>query len=122
MKAKDMYVTLNGLRIHAYHGINRQEQTVGADFLIDLRMKTDFTEAAKTDELKGTINYAAVYDIIKDEMRISSKLLEHVCDRIAKRLFCTSNKITEIEIKLYKENPPMGAQVKKCGVEVKYTR
>lgn len=122
MKAKDMYVTLNGLRIHACHGIGRQEQTIGADFLIDLRIKTDFTEAAKNDELEGTINYATVYDIVKKEMGISSKLLEHVCERIAKRLFCMFNKIEEIEIKLYKENPPMGAQVKKCGAEVKYTR
>lgn len=122
MKAKDMYVTLNGLRIHACHGIDEQEQLVGADFLIDLRIKVDFTEAARTDELKGTINYAIVYDTIKDEMSIPSKLLEHVCNRIAERLFCKFDKIEEIEIKLFKENPPMGAQVKRCGVEVKYIR
>lgn len=117
-----MYITLSGLRIHASHGVDEQEQTVGADFLIDLRIKTNFTEAARTDELKGTINYATVYDIIKDEMSIPSKLLEHVCNRIAEHLFCKFNKIEEIEIKLFKENPPMGAQVKRCGVEIKYTR
>ena len=42
-----------------------------------------------------------------------SRLLEHVCERIAERLFHDFPVIEEIDIRLYKENPPMGADCQK---------
>ena len=51
MKAIAMFIDMKGLRIHARHGVDPQERRVGADFLIDLRLKTDFARAAQIDEL-----------------------------------------------------------------------
>jgi dihydroneopterin aldolase len=55
-------------------------------------------------------------------MDIPSKLLEHACGRIVKRLFRDFPKIREIEIKLSKRNPPMGADIDSAGVEMHCTR
>ena len=55
-------------------------------------------------------------------MEIPSKLLEHVCGRIATRLFQEFPGIEEIEIKLSKRNPPMGADIDSAGVEMHCTR
>ena len=59
-QATDMYIHLKGIRLYAYHGVLPQENRVGAQYTIDLRLKTDFTLAAETDRLEGTINYADV--------------------------------------------------------------
>lgn len=122
MKATSMYIYLEGVRFFARHGVDPQETAVGANFTIDLRLKTDFSHAAHTDKLEGTVSYADIHAAVKEEMRIPSKLLEHVCKRIASRLFHDFPAIEEIHIRLSKENPPMGADSKLIGVEMHYTR
>ena len=122
MQATDMYIRLEGLKIYAYHGVLPQENLVGAYYYIDLKLKTDFTHAAETDELEGTVSYADIFAVVKEEMVITSKLLEHVCQRIASRIFQDFPAIEAIEIRLSKENPPMGACAKSIGVEAHYVR
>lgn len=52
-QATDMYIHLKGIRLYAYHGVLPQENRVGTQYTIDLRLKTDFTLAAETDRLEG---------------------------------------------------------------------
>lgn len=111
-------VVLKGLRIFAYHGVMPQENKVGAYFTIDVRLDTDFSHAMETDELEGTISYADVYDIIRREMAIPSKLLEHVGGRIVKALRSELPNINKVYIRILKENPPMGADLTGAGIEI----
>ena len=122
MQATDMYIRLEGLKIYAYHGVLPQENLVGAYYYIDLKLKTDFTHAAETDELEGTVSYADIFAVVKEEMAITSKLLEHVCQRIASRIFKDFPTIEAIDIRLSKENPPMGACAKSIGIEAHYVQ
>ena len=87
MQITDMYIHLQGIKLYAYHGVDPQETAVGAYFTIDLKLKTDFSRAAYTDELTGTVSYADIFQSVKDEMRIPSRLLEHVAQRIVQRIF-----------------------------------
>lgn len=110
-------VILKGLRIFAYHGVLEQERTVGAYFKIDLTLDTDFSHAMETDELGGTISYADVFEIVKQEMAVPSKLLEHVGGRIVKALH-SHYKINKVYLRIMKENPPMGADLEAAGIEI----
>lgn len=111
-----MYILLKDVKFYAYHGVDPQENTVGAVFIINLKLKTDFTCALQTDNLEGTVSYADVYDCVKDEMKNPSKLLEHVGGRIVKRLFRDFPTIESIELELVKQNPPMGADCQGAGI------
>lgn len=122
MRATSMYIYLEGVKIFGHHGVDPQETVVGANFIVDLKLKTDFTHAAQTDELEGTVSYADVHAAVKEVMKTPSKLLEHVCERIGQRLFNEFPTIQEISIRLSKENPPMGGDCKNVGVEVHYIR
>ena len=122
MQATHMYIRLEGMKFYAYHGVLPQENFVGANYYIDLKLKTDFSHAAETDELEGTVNYADIHTAVKEEMQITSQLLEHVCQRIARRLLHDFPTIETIDISLFKENPPMGACAQRIGVEAHYTR
>ena len=53
-----MYIHLKGLKIFAFHGVLPQENKVGAEYTLNLRLKTDFSQASQTDDLNYTINYA----------------------------------------------------------------
>lgn len=86
--------------------------------MINLRLKVDIARAAETDDVTHTVSYADVYAVLKEEMDVPSKLLEHVVGRIAKRLFRVFPAVKGIELKLAKRNPPMGADVDAAGVEM----
>jgi dihydroneopterin aldolase len=117
-----MYVTLRGMRYFARHGVLPQERTVGAYFTVDLRLRTDFLQAALTDALEGTVSYAEVHEVVKREMAVPAQLLEHVAYRIARAILLHFPSVQAVEIALSKENPPMGADGRWIGVEAVFER
>lgn len=114
-------IYLRNVRFHAFHGVLPQEGIVGNDYLVNLVLDYDFSSAMQTDELRGTLNYAEVYQKVREEMAVPSKLLEHVAGRIAHRLFSDFPEIQKLQLSITKVNPPMGADSDGAGVEVVLT-
>lgn len=112
------YIRIEKLRLRAFHGVLPQEQKVGGDFEVTLRIGYPWQQAAMTDDVADTLDYAAVYRLVSREMVSPSKLLEHVAGRIANALLHTFPKITSIDLWLTKVTPPMGADCEGAGVEL----
>ena len=121
MKLMSSKIYLRNVRFHAFHGVLPQEGIVGNDYLVNLVLDYDFSSALKTDDLQGTLNYAEVYQKVREEMAVPSKLLEHVAGRIAHRLFSDFPEIQKLQLSITKVNPPMGADTDGAGVEVVLT-
>ena len=51
-------IELRGLECFGYHGVFEEEKRTGQTFLVDLICWLDCAEAARTDDLNLTINYA----------------------------------------------------------------
>ena len=121
MQLMSRKIYLRNVRFHAFHGVLPQEGIVGNDYLVNLVLDYDFSSAMKTDDLQGTLNYAEVYQKVREEMAVPSKLLEHVAGRIAHRLFSDFPEIQKLQLSITKVNPPMGADSDGAGVEVVLT-
>ena len=121
MKLMSSKIYLRNVRFHAFHGVLPQERIVGNDYLVNLVLDYDFSSAMQTDELQGTLNYAEVYQKVREEMAVPSKLLEHVAGRIAHRLFSDFPEIQKLQLSITKVNPPMDADSDGAGVEVVLT-
>lgn len=122
MKINNSYILLKEIRCYAYHGVAPQENLIGNEYIIDLKLKVDISKAAQTDEVADTVNYAKVHQVIMAEMAVPSKLLEHVGGRIIEKLFQQFPALEEIELHLSKRNPPMGADVESAGIELHCSR
>lgn len=122
MKIQSTFIFLKELSFHAFHGVSEQERCVGNVFIIDIKLKVDFQKALLSDSVLDTVSYADVFQSVAEEMKIPSLLLEHVCGRITKRLFNDFSAIEELDIRLQKQNPPMGADIVSAGVEMHCTR
>ena len=109
-------IEIEGMHFYAYHGHFEAERTVGSEFQVDVSLETDCLKAAASDDLEDTLNYQAVYDLIKKEMQVKSHLLEHVAKRILDALFSEFPFIQNAKIKISKLNPPMGGQIEKASV------
>jgi dihydroneopterin aldolase len=108
MTFKNSYIHLKDLRFYAFHGVLPQEKSVGAYFILNICVKVDVERAALTDELSDTVSYADIYQIAKEEMQVTSKLLEHVAGRICKRLYQEFSSVEAVDITIEKENAPIG--------------
>jgi dihydroneopterin aldolase len=122
MDTKKQYIELKGIHLHASHGVLEQERIAGNTFTVDLKLYTDFSRAMQTDRLEDTVNYAHIYDVVKEEMQIPSQLLEHVVGRIISRIITQFPAINQLEIRLAKLNPPVSGKVKEAAIVINYCR
>ncbi len=109
MRVESSYIELKGLRFTAKHGVLPQERVVGGDYVVSVRVGCNLEKAVESDNVKDTLNYAELYQIINKEMQTPSCLLEHVAGRIGERILETFSQATTVAIELTKQNPPMGA-------------
>lgn len=107
---------MEGMKFYARHGYYSEEQKIGASFVVDLEMETDFGEAAYKDDISGTVNYEEVYNVVKQEMSTPVQLIEHAASKILDRLKEEFPNIQSIKIKLSKLHPPIKGEVKKVSV------
>ena len=111
-------VELEGLEFHAFHGLYPHERISGNWFEVDIAVETDFSMAAATDELAGTVNYEVLFRIVKDEMDRPSKLLETVAEKIVNDVLTELPAALSVSLKISKINPPIGGKAKKATVSL----
>ena len=111
-------VELEGLEFHAFHGLYPHERVSGNWFEVDIAVETDFSSAATTDELSGTVNYEVLFRIVKDEMNKPSKLLETVVEKIVNDVLAELPAALNVSLKISKLNPPIGGKAKKASVSL----
>ena len=109
-------ISLSGMEFFAYHGCFAEEQIIGNKFIVDIEFFASTENAEISDELEKTINYQKVYEIVKAEMEIKSKLLEHVARRILNAVNKHFPNISNAIVTVNKMNPPMGGKIDRVGV------
>ena len=109
-------IAIEGIKLHAYHGCLEEEARIGTDYCVDVTAEYDFSKAASTDELDHTVDYVVIYDIVKEEMAIRSKLIEHVAHRIYEAVKLRYANIISLEVKVAKYNPPVNGYVDRSVV------
>ncbi|MEN8191911.1 MAG: dihydroneopterin aldolase [Bacteroidota bacterium] len=116
-------IRIKNAHFYAYHGALEEEQNIGGKFEIDVDMETDFSEAAKTDELHLTVNYHEVYKFI-DKVVHGEKfyLIETLASRIAEGLLQKFEEINKLTIRVRKRNVPVGGMLDYVEAEIVKTR
>lgn len=110
-------IEIEDMEFYAYHGCFDAEKVVGNYFMVQARLEGDCSVPAKTDNIQDALNYQRAYEVIKEQMMISSDLLEHVTKRIIDALFnFFGERIDFAQIKVSKMAPPMGGKMKAVSV------
>jgi dihydroneopterin aldolase len=115
-------IKLKNIRTFSFHGCLEEEGRIGSDYRVDLEIKTDLKKSSLSDELKDTVDYVILNNIVEEEMAIRSKLLEHVAHRINTRIFNEISSVTEIILAVSKLNPPIGGDVEAVTIELEEYR
>ncbi|MEN8904867.1 MAG: dihydroneopterin aldolase [Clostridiales bacterium] len=116
-------IMINGIRVFAYHGVLEEEQKLGQEFIIDIKMFLDLRKAGISDSISDTVDYSKVYKIVSD-ICISNKykLLECLSNKIADRVLKEYINVDRIKIIVKKPNPPINGILDFVAIEIERKR
>ena len=110
-------IEVENIRLYAHHGCMAEETKIGSNYRVDVRLEADLSVSSKSDDLKDTVDYVSVHAIVKEEMSVPSKLLEHVVQRIIERVRAL-NGVQKVRVRVAKENPPIDGDVGYVAVAI----
>jgi dihydroneopterin aldolase len=111
-------ISLNNIRVYSNHGCLAEEKIIGSEYRIDLKILTDITLAAKSDNLKDAVDYVKLQDMVIEEVKQRSALLETVANRLADRILLEITAITKIDLCLSKMNPPINGEADSVSLRI----
>ena len=111
-------IEVNGIKVYAYHGCLEEESKIGGHYLVDVRLKTNFSKAAFSDQLSDTIDYVLVNKIVTEEMAIRSALIEHVGQRIISRIQQEVKELHSLRVRVTKISPPINGNVSNVAIVI----
>lgn len=98
-------INLHNFIFHAFHGVHDEEKILGNTFEVNASLSFIADEQVAT--LEQTINYVAVYEIIKQRMQQATPLLETLVQNIAEDIGAFDNRIKSVSVSVEKKNPPI---------------
>lgn len=109
MRAPDR-LSLLGMRFLGRHGVLPEEKVTAQPFEVDLILHADLAGAAARDDLAATVDYAALFDVVRAIVEGTSRdLIEALAGAIATAaLAATPPEIVEgVEVRVRKPEAPI---------------
>jgi FolB domain-containing protein len=116
-------ITLKGLEFYGYHGVLPEEKKLGQKFIVNITLGVNLKPAGESDDLSKTVNYAEVYQGIKEILEGKSfDLIETVAERIS--LFTIDKFILVhwVEVEVRKPQAPIVGIFDFASVSIKRER
>ena len=111
-------IFLRKMSFYAYHGAMPEEKRLGQRFYVDVELTTDTREAGLRDDLSLTIDYAKVYQEVRQEVENHQyQLIEALAERIAERIL-NQFSVEEVLVRVTKPDPPIHGVYESVGVEI----
>lgn len=99
-------IQLKDLQFFAYHGVHEEERILGNTFFVNVSLSYVPGDSPVID-LAQTINYALVFEIVKQKMEQPTPLLETLVMRIGQALYGQFDQIVKLEVSIQKQRPPV---------------
>ncbi len=111
-------IHLNNCRFYAYHGLHKEEAVVGAAFEVNL--SASFAVDSKVNSMKQTVNYVDIFEMVKKHFDKPRQLLETLAQEIVDDVYQLDPRVSNVEIRITKLNPPIANFTGTVGVS--YTK
>lgn len=117
------FIFIDNLVVFANHGVLDEEKTMGQKFVISIKLYTDISIPARTDDITKALNYAEVCSFVTEFTKNNRcKLIETAASDIAEALLIRYPSADGVEIMLKKPWAPIGLPLDKVAVSVTRTR
>lgn len=111
-------IIAKGLTFKACHGVLPEEKVNPQTFRLDLVMYKDLKEAGREDDLKKTVSYAEVYQIVKGIVEGKSfDLIEALAQKVADEVL-ENFPLAAVEVTVYKPDAPVDGEFDYFAVQI----
>jgi len=111
-------IKLKNVRCYSHHGCLKEETLIGSEYLVNLSVKTKLGKSHLTDSLEDAVDYVFLNSVIKEEMAVSSKLLETVVKKICNRVLSEEKRVYEVTVSVSKLCPPINGDAESVSVKI----
>ena len=116
-------VFVNGLALHAYHGVMQHEAKVGQTFQLDLVLDIDLTGASRSDKLADTVGYDQVVDVASSAFCARRyRLVEAAAGAVAEAVLDRFPTVLSVRVTVHKPHAPIAATFADVGVTIARSR
>ena len=98
-------IHLHHLEFFAFHGLYEEERLLGNKFIVNVDV--DFTSAQTITSIAETIDYTAIYEIVKKRMLLPTELIEVVAEEIISAVHLQFPQVQNVKISIQKSSPPV---------------
>jgi dihydroneopterin aldolase len=112
-------INLHNLIFHSFHGVYDEERILGNTF--EVNVSVEFNPDKPITSLEHTINYATIYEIIKQRMLMATALLETLAQELTQEIYNFDTRIKTISVSVEKKNPPISNMEGSVSVHYKKT-
>ena len=112
-------IRLQDMEFRAYHGCYDLEQQVGNRFNVALTITAHLGEVAEQDAVELAVNYLTVYEVVREQMRVTQRTIERVAQNVIVAVKERFPQIVEVECTVAKLAPPLGGKVGRVSVTLK---
>ncbi|MBN2910635.1 dihydroneopterin aldolase [Polycladomyces sp. WAk] len=110
------------MQFYGYHGVYSEENKLGQRFYVDLELMLDLSVPAETDDLNRTVDYAKVYETVRELVEERTyRLVESLAESIAQALLAAFP-VEEVWVRVTKPDPPIPGHYDAVGVEIRRKR
>lgn len=110
-------IFINGLALHAYHGVMAHEAKVGQTFSIDLELEIDLSAAARSDKVVDTVSYDKVVECVSEAFCAQRlKLIEAAAGKVADAVLAAFPRVRSVQVTIHKPHAPIAATFSDVGV------
>ena len=103
----ETFLKIENIKLWARVGVLNEERDLGQLFILDIFLWTDFDKCTVNDDIKKTIDYSKLVQILKDQ---SKKMYCFTIEKYSNEILEIINqefKLSKVKIILTKCNPPI---------------
>lgn len=103
-------ISIKGLKLFAYHGVNPEEKENGQSFVLDIDYYVNIARACQSDCLDDTVSYAKVVKTVRRAFTEQKyDLIERASQVVADAILEDFDEIFAVDITLKKPEAPVSA-------------
>lgn len=113
-----MLIQIKGISAFGFHGVFDHEKINGQEFIVDVELSYNASQALKTDNVNDAVDYGAVVILVKKIIENTRRdLIEVLADDVANKVL-EINLVDRVKITLHKPFAPVEVKVSDIAVIV----
>jgi dihydroneopterin aldolase len=111
-------ISIQGINVLGHHGVEEAERKVGHRLIIDVMLYLDLSRATADDDIRETVNYEAVCDLVErvtaeEEFMLIESLAEEIAAKVLEHF-----RPPAVTVEVKKSNLPIATGVGSVSVAV----